>query len=70
MNRVFENLLKARVRLSLIRGRGEEPDFPHEQIESHGHKTEILDMRLVGEAQGTCDISGTPDLCIKIHWDH
>ena len=41
MNRVFENLLKARVRLSLIRGRGEEPDFPHEQIESHGHKARI-----------------------------
>ncbi|UCF85576.1 MAG: Tm-1-like ATP-binding domain-containing protein [Desulfobacteraceae bacterium] len=35
----------------------EEADFLREQIESHGHKARILDMGLIGEARGTCDIT-------------
>ena len=35
----------------------EEADFLRQQIESRGHKARILDMGLLGEAQGTCDIT-------------
>jgi len=35
----------------------EEADFLRQQIESHGHNAMILDMGLVGEAQGRCDIT-------------
>jgi uncharacterized protein (UPF0261 family) len=35
----------------------EEADFLREQIESHGHNAMILDMGLVGEARGRCDIT-------------
>jgi uncharacterized protein (UPF0261 family) len=34
----------------------EEADFLHKQIESRGHKAWILDMGLLGEARGRCDI--------------
>ena len=35
----------------------EEADFLRQQIESRGHKARILDMGLLGAAQGTCDIT-------------
>ncbi len=35
----------------------EEADFLRQQIESRGHKARILDMGLLGEAQGPCDIT-------------
>ena len=35
----------------------EEADFLREQIDSLGHKARILDMGLIGEAQGDCDIT-------------
>jgi uncharacterized protein (UPF0261 family) len=35
----------------------EEADFLRQQIEMLGHKAVILDMGLLGEAQGTCDIT-------------
>lgn len=35
----------------------EEADFLRQQMESRGHRARILDMGLVGEAQGTCDIT-------------
>ncbi|MBW2084248.1 MAG: Tm-1-like ATP-binding domain-containing protein, partial [Deltaproteobacteria bacterium] len=34
----------------------EEADFLRQQIESHGQKAKILDMGLLGEAMGRCDI--------------
>ena len=35
----------------------EEADFLRKEIESRGHKARILDMGLLGEAQGACDIT-------------
>ena len=35
----------------------EEADFLRSEIESRGHKARILDMGLVGEAKGRCDIT-------------
>lgn len=35
----------------------EEADFLREQIESYGHKARILDMGLIGEPKGACDIT-------------
>lgn len=35
----------------------EEADFLRQQIESRDHRARILDMGLLGEAQGTCDIT-------------
>ena len=35
----------------------EEADFLRKQIESRSHKARILDMGLIGEAQGACDIT-------------
>jgi uncharacterized protein (UPF0261 family) len=35
----------------------EEADFLRKQIESRGHKARILDMGLIGRAQGPCDIT-------------
>lgn len=35
----------------------EEADFLRQQMESRGHRARILDMGLLGEAQGTCDIT-------------
>ena len=35
----------------------EEADFLHQQIESRGHRARILDMGLLGEAQGSCEIT-------------
>jgi len=35
----------------------EEADYLRRQVESRGHKAQILDMGLLGEAQGSCDIT-------------
>ena len=48
---------KVIVILVMAEEKWEEADFLCRQIESHGHKARILDMGLLGEAQGYCDIT-------------
>jgi len=50
-------MTEAIIILVMAEEKWEEADFLRHEIESHGHKARILDMGLVGEAGGTCDIS-------------
>ena len=48
---------KVIVILVMAEEKWEEADFLRQQIESQGHEAKILDMGLLGEPQGTCDIT-------------
>ena len=54
---VMVEMSKVILILVMAEEKWEEADFLRQQIESRGHKARILDMGLLGEAQGSCEIT-------------